>query len=252
MQSIILALLISISVNTQSVTELMQLSQERTRSGNSEMQSTISIYDNRGNQRIREISTFTRQTPESSQLLIRFTSPAEVRGTTLLVYDYTDQADQQWIYLPATGKVRQLISSEKGRNFMGSEFTNSDMSQLNLNDYTFTDAGKEIMDGISCRKIEAKGRTSTLQNEQGYSRKVIYLDEKRLIPIRERFYDRNGKPHRELVYEDYRKSSDGKWVAWQMTMTNLQNGRKSMMQVNKFISELQHSPQIFSPTSLGK
>lgn len=245
-------LFFSSTLIAQNATDLMQQSQQRTSAGDSEMQSTIGIYDNKGNQRIREITTFTRKTKENSQLLIRFTAPVEVRGTSILVYDYPDKADQQWIYLPATGKVRQLVSNEKGKNFMGSEFTNADMSQLNLDDYQFTDLGSMQYNGVSCKKIEAKGKTPALQQEQGYSKKIVLLDAARLIPLREELYDRNGKLHRELLYENYKQTSGGKWVAWKMTMNNVQNGRQSIMIVNQFKSDVNQSAHLFAPNSLGK
>lgn len=245
-------LIMCATVSAQTATELMRKSQLQTTAGDSEMQSTISIFDNKGNQRIRQITTFTRKVTDCSQLLIQFTAPGEVKGTALLVYDYPDKADQQWIYLPATGKVRRIVSTEKGKNFMGSEFTNADMSQLNLDEYTFEDIGTAIVNGSSCRKIEAKGRTTALQTEQGYSRKIIYLDTDRLIPHKEELYDRNNKLHRELMYENYKQTTDGKWVAWLMTMYNKQNQRKSVMTVNQFKSGVKQPAGLFAPTSLGK
>lgn len=252
MKLITFLLILSTTLSAQTATELMRKSQQQTIAGNSEMQSTIRILDNKGNQRLREIITYTREAPDCSQLLIRFTAPAEVKGTSLLIYDYPDKSDQQWIYLPATGKVRRIVSNEKGKNFMGSEFTNADMSQLNLEEYDFEDLGTIQYKGINCHKIQASGRTKALQSEQGYSRKIIYLDKIRLIPHKEELFDRTNKAHRELLYEEYKKTTDGKWVAWKMTMNNLQNGRKSEMIVSRFNNSSQAPARQFSPTSLGK
>lgn len=252
MKLLSILLFTSTTLIAQQASDIMRQSQQRTSAGDSEMKSTIGIYDNKGNQRIREITTLTRKTKENSQLLIRFTAPAEVRGTAILVYDYPDKADQQWIYLPATGKVRQLVSNEKGKNFMGSEFTNADMSQLNPDDYQFSDLGTVQHNGIACKKIEARGKTPALQQEQGYSKKIVVLDAARLIPLREELYDRNGKLHRELLYENYKQTPGGKWVAWKMTMNNVQNGRRSIMTVSQFTSDVSQSAHLFAPNALGK
>ena len=248
---ILFSILLSTSLSAQTATELIRNMQQQTTAGDSEMRSTIHIYDGKGNQRVREITTFTRKTPDCSQLLIQFTAPSEVKGTTLLIYDYPEKADQQWIYLPATGKVRRIVSTEKGRNFMGSEFTNADMSQLNTDEYQFEDIGTESVKGIKCRKIKATGRNPQLQNEHGYSSKIIYLDAERHIPHKEELFDRTGKLQRELVYENYKPGSNGKWVAWQMTMRNLQNSRRSVMTVVQFSSGINQSARKFEPTSLG-
>lgn len=252
MRLLIILLLITSGAIAQSASELMRQSQQFTSIGNSEMHSTIGIFDNKGNQRIREIVTLTRKTKDNSQLLILFTAPAEVKGTALLVYDYPDKQDQQWIFLPANGKVRQIVSNEKGKNFMGSEFTNADMSQLNPDDYIFTELEKVTYRGTICNKIEARGKTAALQLEQGHSKKIIFLDSDRLIPLREEMYDRTGKLHRELLYENYRQTTDGKWIAWKMTMNNLLNGRKSSMTVTQFKSDVAQPAHLFAPNALGK
>ena len=53
----------------------------------------------------------------------------------MLVVDNKNQADEMWIYLPALKKTRRIVSSEKGKSFMSSEFTNADMSSPALSDF---------------------------------------------------------------------------------------------------------------------
>ena len=76
-----------------------------------------------------------------------FTSPADVRGTAMLIYDYENKDDDMWIYMPAIRKIRRIVSSEKGKNFMGSEFTNADMSKPNMNDFDYRILSSETYSG---------------------------------------------------------------------------------------------------------
>ena len=50
-----------------------------------------------------------------------------------------------WIYLPALRKVRRIVSSEKGKSFMGSEFSNADMSAPKLDDYAYNYLEQKLM-----------------------------------------------------------------------------------------------------------
>jgi hypothetical protein len=124
--------------------------------GNMEMTSTIHIRDGKGNIRSRQITTVSQKFQTVNKTIVRFLAPADVKGTAILVYDYEKQSDDMWVYLPALRKVRRVISSEKGKNFMGSEFTNADMSKPNFDDFDYKLIGSEILSGFECYKIESK------------------------------------------------------------------------------------------------
>jgi hypothetical protein len=99
--------------------------------------STLRIYDARGRERVRQTSMASRlfESGSTEKRIIRFLSPAEVKGTGMLIYDYDDRNDDMWIYMPALRKTRRIISNEKRKSFMGSEFSNADMSAPNLEDF---------------------------------------------------------------------------------------------------------------------
>ena len=75
--------------------------------------------------------------------MIRFIEPADVRGTSMLVVDNKNSADEMWIYLPALKKTRRIVTSEKGKSFMSSEFSNADMASPAVSDFN-TDIWKSL------------------------------------------------------------------------------------------------------------
>ena len=100
-----------------------------------EMTLTLKIYDAKERERIRQVTTASKKFGEINKTIMKFTAPAEVKGTAMLIYDYENKDDDMWIYMPAIRKIRRIVSSEKGKNFMGSEFTNADMSKPNIRIY---------------------------------------------------------------------------------------------------------------------
>ena len=60
--------------------------------------------------------------------MVKFLDPADVRGTAMLIVDNKNVQDDMWIYLPALKRTRRIVSTEKGKSFMSSEFSNADMS----------------------------------------------------------------------------------------------------------------------------
>lgn len=199
-----------------------------------EMASTLKIYDAKGSERIRQITTATKKFGETTKTIIKFISPADVKGTAMLIYDYENTSDDMWIYMPALRKTRRIVSTEKGKNFMGSEFTNADMSKPNMNEFQFKILGTEVYEGKTCWKIESVCNDETIQDENGFSKKISFIEKETYLCHKTEFYDRYGKLYKTQYLRQYKKQSNGKYFAFQMEMKNEQNGRKSIMVIDRF------------------
>lgn len=202
--------------------------------GDMEMTSTIEIYDTKGNVRTRQISTASRKFKDCNKMMIKFLAPADVKGTIMLVYDYDTQADNQWIFMPALRKVRRILSTEKGKNFMGSEFTNADMSKPNIDDFSYKLLGKETINGKVCLKIEATPLSDAVRQENNFSKRISYIDENDFLCYKIEYFDLAGKLQRVQTISKYQKQANGKYFAFYMMMENVQNGRKSVMKIDRF------------------
>jgi hypothetical protein len=110
----------------------------------------------------------------------------------MLIYDHETAGDDMWIYMPALRKTRRIVSTEKGKNFMGSEFTNADMSKPNMNDFRYTILGTENLDGKTCWKIESACNNEDIADENGFSRKVAYIEKSTYLCHKIEYYDRDG------------------------------------------------------------
>ena len=245
-------LLTSISLFSQTAQEISKKSITATDIGNMEMVSTIHISDSKGNSRVRQITTASKQFNEVTKMLIKFISPAEVRGTALLIYDYEKQSDDMWIYMPALRKVRRVVSSEKGKSFMGSEFTNADMSKPNVNDFEYSILGSEMYEGNSCWKIQSKCKTEAIQNENGFSKRISYIDKNIFVCYKVENYGFDGRLQRIQTIRSYKKQSNGKYFAYNMVMENVQTVRKSELVIEKFQVGSQLPESAFAPTALEK
>ncbi|HNW49902.1 MAG TPA: outer membrane lipoprotein-sorting protein [Prolixibacteraceae bacterium] len=212
-----------------------------------EMVSTLKISSAKGDERSRTMSTATRKFDNVSKTMMKFIEPADVRGTTLLVFDYEDKDDDMWIYMPALRKTRRIVSSEKGKNFMGSEFTNADMSKPNLDEFNYKLLGDETIDGNLCWKVESTCKTEDQQDQYGFSKRVIYVDKANYLTYKMEYYDLSGELSKVESMKEYKKQSNGSYFAFLMEMKNVKNNRRSVMTIDKFqlgskISEAQFSP----------
>lgn len=194
----------------------------------SSMNATIilSITEKNGATRNRTITMTSKSFPDGlEKRFIRFLEPADVRGTSMLVFDHKDQADDMWIYLPALKRTRRIVSSEKGRSFMSSEFSNADMSSPALSDFEHKHTGKSGTDNIWI--IESIPRNEDIADEYGYSKKISYIKMNKFQVEKMEFYNFDNELFKTIEIKSIHPFQDGKYLIKNMTAGNHVTGRKS-------------------------
>lgn len=227
-----------------SAKDIMDRSFETTKLAGSESISTMTIVDSKARERVRKIAQVTRlyDHGDTEKKLIRFLSPADVKGTGLLTFDYKVEDDDMWLYMPALRKTRRIISSEKSKSFMGSEFSYADMTPPTLDDFTYNSLGEENIRGTLCWKIEMMPKDDDIADENGFSKRISFIGKKDSVIRRAVYYDLDGELLKELEVMEIREvdTKNHKYRPIHMIMVNKQNNRKSILQVEK----IQFSPDV--------
>ncbi len=202
----------------------------------------LRITDAKGRERIRKIAMASRDEGAVEKRIIRFLEPADVKGTALLVFDYPDKDDEMWLYMPAIRKTRKIVSSEKGKNFMGSEFSNADMAAPNLDDFWFRELGEEEAGGAPCYKIEMVPVDDKRIREYGFAKKILWIGKKDYVMRKATYYNDEGEVVKLLTATDVRPIDPAhkKFLAFEMSMVNKQNGRRSYFKMLK----VQYNPNV--------
>ncbi|RME29868.1 MAG: outer membrane lipoprotein-sorting protein [Deltaproteobacteria bacterium] len=203
----------------------------------SEALATLIIEDGKGHKRVRKTATVSRlyDGGKTEKRLIKFVSPPDVKGTGLLTYDYEDKPDDMWLYLPALRKTRRIVAAEKSKSFMGSEFSYADITPPPVSDFHHKLLGSEKVAGVDCWKIESIPRTEDIAEENGYSKKISFIGKDDKVIRKAIQYDLDGELHKELVVHEV-KLLDPKKKRYRpihMEMVNKQNGRRSVLKMDK-------------------
>lgn len=240
------------SIFSQTAREISEKASNAMEINSMEMASTLKILDDKGRERIRKTVNATREFEGVTKTIVKFTAPADVQGTAMLIFDYEDQADDMWIYLPALRKTRRIVSSEKGKSFMGSEFSNADMTKPNLDDFDYKIIRSEKYDDKDCWLIEALCKNEDIEDENGYSKRISWIEKETFLVYKMEFYDFDGELHKIQYIKDFRMQTNKKYFAFYMEKENVQNGRKSIMIIDQFQAGSTMSESSFSPTMLSK
>jgi len=224
--------------------QIVDRSFKTTKLAGSEMLSTMTIIDDEGRERVREIASVTKlyDNGETEKRLIRFLSPADVKGTGLLTFDYEKKDDDMWLFMPALRKTRRIVSTERAKNFMGSEFTYADMTPPILDDFTYELLGEEEIEGTPCWKIAMIPVDDDVADENGFSKRITFIAKQDFVIRRAVYYDLDGDLHKELTVEEVKEvdPENHKYRPMHMLMVNKQNGRKSVLNVD----EIQFNPDV--------
>jgi hypothetical protein len=200
------------------------LEKDRRESGYGDLQVQLEMVlrDRRGTESRRELSISQLEMPEDGdRLLVVFDTPKPIRGTALLSYSYRTDPDDQWLYLPATKRVKRIASQNKSGPFLSSEFAYEDMVLQDLEKFHYRLLARERCGEAPCYRVERR----PLDPHSGYQRQEVLLDEATLRVERIDYFDRHGRPLKILHADEYQLFEDRFWKAGRMVMENLQTGK---------------------------
>ncbi len=240
------------TAQTEDAYSILERSRELTIADAMEATITLTITDRNGATRVRTNTLISKKYPDGTEKrLIRFISPAEVQGTSILLHDYKDSQDDMWIYLPALKRVRRIVSSEKGKSFMGSEFTNADISSPPSSDFISRHLPGSGTDGMYI--IESVPADPSLVNQYGYVRRINYFTKNNLHLEKMEFYDRNGIHYKTIEVLDTRLiGNKGRYMVSDMQAVNHQTGRSSRMKMENISVSVKPADSLFDAQNLDR
>ena len=181
-----------------SAEEVMRRVDEREAGDSSVSDITLVLIDRRERQRIRNLKLYSKNYGEDTKTLSLFESPADIRGTAYLNFDWNDSLrdDDSWLYLPALQRVKRLASSDTSDSFLGSDFTYADINGFEIDwyDYSFVNES-EMIDGEDCWVIEMIAKSEfkdRAEEATGYSKMQSWVSKEKFIQLRGQFWELKG------------------------------------------------------------
>ncbi|MDP8240890.1 MAG: outer membrane lipoprotein-sorting protein [Candidatus Hatepunaea meridiana] len=219
--------------------QIVDKSYNATKLAGSEATSTMTIIDKKGRERVRKIAQVTKlyDNGDTEKKLIRFLAPADVKGTGMLTFDYEVKDDDIWLYMPALRKTRRIVSSEKAKSFMGSEFSYADMTPPNLDEFSFKLLGEPEVNGTLCWQIEMTPNDDDIADENGFSKKISFIGKEDYIIRKAVYYDLDESLLKELTVKEIMllDAKNKKYRPIEMEMVNVQNDRRSILKIDKIL-----------------
>ena len=145
------------------------------------------LTNSKGKSRINKMAS--RSMDGNKKQIIWFLEPKDDKGVAFLKIEHNNKDDEMRMWLPAFNKVRRISSKKKGDSFMGSDLSYEDMSNRNIDEYSYNRLDDALIDGKTCYVIEAIPASGS---RSSYSKHISWIDQKSLMAIKEESYDRRG------------------------------------------------------------
>jgi outer membrane lipoprotein-sorting protein len=237
------------SADAPDAATIMQDVYQQNTSRDMTLKASLDLYDKQGQMLRKRFVLLRIGSLGSSKTLLRFTDPKEIRGVELLSVNQQGSNDLQWIYIPATDRVRSVATQERSEHFLGSDFTYEDLAENPLNNFSYRLlSSNELIDGRKTYKIEA---TPISPDRSQY--KFIYywvLQDVSCI-IHEEMYDQDGHEVRTLHGSQLKKES-GVSGFRRLDVSSIADGTHTVLTIDEAHFNTGLSPDLFTPDALGK
>jgi len=225
---LLIALLSASSVFAITGHEVAVLAHDRDDGDNSTSDMKMILIDKAGNKRVRDVQTFNKDKGDDRLQIMFFMAPADVKETAFLTYDYDDSTrdDDQWLYLPELRKVKRIASSDKSAPFMGSDFSYSDMTSRNVDDYTHKIMKETKVGGHKVWQILVTPKTEKTIEETGYTKSIVFIRQDNYVTTQALNYVREGKKLKYMKVTGL-ELIDNIWTITKMQMVT-KKGKKTL------------------------
>jgi hypothetical protein len=208
--------------------QIMEESQRRSESASQRYEGMLQVFDARGKIADKRWEFVRLGSHGAARSVLRFTTPAEVKGVALLVLSHPDRASDQWMWTPALGRERRIALQDRSTRFFGTDFSFEDLEERDVNQYEYSLAGEQAIDGAACWHVVARpGRTKVSQ----YTRSDVWVRKDTYAVAQIENYIRDQLVRR-LKYSDF-VNAQGIWTARNLEMTDLRRNSRTLLRLEK-------------------
>lgn len=234
---------------TPDAREIMASVYQQDTSHDTTMRANLEVFDGQGHGSKKRFTYRRIGSVGDSKTLVVFADPREIRGVALLSINRQGVSDRQFIYTPATQRVRSVAAQDRSARFIGSDFTYEDIAERVLDDFTYLLLGSdETIDGHKTYKVEA---TPAAPGRSQY--KFIYYWIAQDVPVIlfGEMYDSDGKKIRVLHATDLKRES-GIWGARHTEMSSVQDPTRTVLTIDQVKFNTGLDENLFTPENLEK
>lgn len=208
--------------------DLAQKVHDRSVGDNSAAEAVMILKDADGDERVRDMTLAAMEGETGLRRnFTRFTSPPDIAGTGFLSIEQGGGETEQFLYLPALGRTRRIVTSQKGRSFVNSDFTYEDMQRRPVDDSKHEITGEEKIGGLDCWILETRPLPKA---ESEYDLIRSWIPKDIYLPVLMELYDKSEKHIKTYTVTKLKRIEDI-WTPLDYRMQNLEDGHSTIIRI---------------------
>jgi hypothetical protein len=144
--------------------------------------------------------------------------------------------------LPELQKVKRIASSDKSSSFMGSDFTYSDMTSRNVEDYTYKIMKEPVVGGHKTWQLLVIPKSEKVIEETGYTKSIVFVRQDNFVIIQALNYIKVGSKLKYMKVTGLKKI-DGIWTTTKIQMVT-KKGKKTLHKTIFEFSDIKYNQDL--------
>ena len=209
---------------------------------------TIVLRDGAGKQRVRTARHYRRAEADGTvHRLIAMQSPADVRGSALLLTFRNGDPVERQLLLPALGRAFTYGPvTESVERVFGTDLSLADIEGERTALYAYEREADRDLDRIPHHSIRARPASAAVPHATGYGERRLFLRRDNLFLTRIDYFDRQGRLIRQQTFRDPRPDGEGALRPAMILLQDLRERHSTLIKVDRRV----HSPD-YVPADLA-
>ena len=198
----------------------------------------------------RNLVLINKSKDNSTKQMLWFLEPRDDYGIGFLKIEKKGEADFMSMWLPGFKKNRRIQSQNKSDSFMGSDLSYEDMTNRDLDEYTFKILSEEVLckedsDEI-CYILSSKPKDEYSE----YSEHKTWVTKDTYLGVKEESYDKENK---KLKYKEIKyKKIDECYIMNHLTVKNIQKNTSTSLNIENIKINNGYKDDIFHQKNLKR
>ena len=229
--------------------ELAKKMKDRPKPVDTQSNSSMILTNKKGKE--KNLLLISKSKDDSKKQMIWFLKPKDDYGISFLKIEQEDGDDFMNMWLPAFKKFRRISSQKKSDSFMGSDLSFEDMTNRELDDYTY----KILNNDSPCFKDDNSQKCFVLEStpnddDSEYSKHISWVDKVNYLSFKEESYDKDEKLLKTKIIkysliEDY-------LIMDELFVENIQKNHSTLLKVSDIKINLGFSDDIFHTKTIKR
>jgi len=224
--------------------ELAQLVDDRESPKDMKSNMSMVLTNKNGKTRTSKIRSYSKD--DNKKQILWFLAPADDKGVAYLKIEHENKNDDMKLWLPNFKKIRRISSRKKSESFMGSDMSYEDMTSRNMDEYTYSISGEEIINNEDCYILESV--PNGIKTE--YSKHKSWITKDTHLPIKEESYDKNGKllKSKSIIYQQIKEYN----IMKELHVKNVQRNHQTILKFDNIEVDSGIKDNIFHEKNLKR